>query len=241
MKLNQPYYRIARPDAFIEYCEDERYANDRSMLCRSYKMLENDLKKVFEFIEPCDDNLNAYSHRLYELLLRACTEFETNSKRILESNGYVFNGNPNITDYFKINKATKLSEYEVYLDYWRPNRKLVKPFDNWNNGQHSLRWYQSYNLVKHDRQANFACASFENVINSVAAVLVILYAQFDFLTITPYQANKIYLTTTDGDMVTIAETIFEVVKPKSWSEEEKYQFDWSQLKTNENPFRKYNF
>lgn len=37
-------------------------------------------------------------------------------------------------------------------------------------------------------------------------------------------------------MVTIAETIFEVVKPKSWLEEEKYQFDWSQLKIEENPF-----
>lgn len=83
MKLNQPFYRIARPDAFIEYCEDERYANDRSMLCRSYKILENDLKKVFEYIEPCDDNLSTYSHRLYELLLRACTELKLIVKEYL--------------------------------------------------------------------------------------------------------------------------------------------------------------
>ena len=50
---------------------------------------ELDFKKVFEYIEPSDINLEVYSHRLYELLLRAATECETNFTSILKDNDYI--------------------------------------------------------------------------------------------------------------------------------------------------------
>ena len=89
MGLQKPYYRIMRPlggSLFCEYIYDKRYATDRSGLCRAYQILENDLKTIFEFIEPNDDNCKSYSHRTYELFLRSATEFETNCKRILTAN-----------------------------------------------------------------------------------------------------------------------------------------------------------
>ena len=47
-----------------------------------------DLNEIFDFVEPSNDNTSVYSHRIYELLLRAATEFESNCKGILKANGY---------------------------------------------------------------------------------------------------------------------------------------------------------
>ena len=246
MSINKPYYRIYRPllnkamKPSDFYFEDERYANDRSMLCRSYKILENDLKVLFEYVEPCDNNLHTTSFRLYELLLRSCTELETNCKRILEANGYNLGSCPSMSDYCKVEYATKLSEYEAVLDYWRPNRRVLKPFENWSTSQ-SLSWYQAYNQVKHDRQVNFEKACLDNVINAVAGVLIILNSQFDFLTLTPYQANTFYFQV-EGEVggITFAESLFEINKPE-WADFNKYDFDWSNLKHSQDSFQQFNF
>lgn len=61
------------------------------------------IKKHETYIEPSDDNKDTYSHRIYELYLRTCTEFEANAKFILKSNGY--NNAKRILDYWKLNKA----------------------------------------------------------------------------------------------------------------------------------------
>ena len=242
MRIDRPFYRIIRPGVFVEYCEDRRYAEDRIMLCRAFKLLEDDLKRLFEYVEPCDENFNTYSHRIYELLLKASTEFETNAKQILKSNGYNFSGrNLNITDYFKINAATKLSEYEVFLDFWRPTRKVIMPFSEWNGQNQSLSWYQGYNKVKHDRQYNFCEASLQNVIKAIAGVLVILYAQFDFHALTVYSLGSPIFTDNDGFGTPIVESMFGIKRPNSWTEEEKYSFEWNSLKNEQYPFQTYSF
>lgn len=38
-----------------------------------YKLIEDDLLSICEFIEPTDANKETYSHRIYELFLRVCT------------------------------------------------------------------------------------------------------------------------------------------------------------------------
>jgi Lhr-like helicase len=139
MSMSKPYFRITRESVngsqgFCKYALDNRYADDRGTLCRSYKMLENDMKKVFEYVEPCDDNLQVYSHRIYELFLRSATEFESNCKGILKANDYSKTRNLNINDYYKINRATKLNEYEVYINIWKPTRKQIRPFEDWEKG-----------------------------------------------------------------------------------------------------------
>jgi len=76
-----------------------------------------------------DGNQNVYSHRLYEMLLRTCTEFENNCKGILKDNGYV-SQNLNIKDYYKINAASKLNEYEIKLNVWSPCPKYLNLLQN---------------------------------------------------------------------------------------------------------------
>jgi hypothetical protein len=241
--INQPYYRIARPmlsDDFSygRYVLDRRYASDRSMLCRAYRMLEDDLKIIFEFVEPSDDNCLTYSHRIYELLLRAATEFETNCKGILDANGYIKNGNLSIIDYYKIEKAIRASKYEIYLDIWRPERKKIVPFKGWATG-HKLEWYAAYNDVKHGRQIKFCRANIANLLNSVAAVYIILFAQFGVFSFNPYQQINMVEDNDDGSIFS-GESIFGIIPP-SWLQEGKYDFDWEKLKKQPSPFLQYNF
>ena len=82
MSLVKPYFRIIRPQLDGNYAQhinnfyatDVEYASDRIQLIRAFDLLVEDLRKIFSFIEPTDSNKTAYSHRNYELLLRACTE-----------------------------------------------------------------------------------------------------------------------------------------------------------------------
>ena len=67
---------------------DPRYAQDPEHYVRAYLLLQKDLEELFDYVEPSDQNLNCYSYRTHELLLRACVEVEANCKAILLENGY---------------------------------------------------------------------------------------------------------------------------------------------------------
>ncbi|MFO0478639.1 MAG: hypothetical protein ACK50L_07690 [Bacteroidota bacterium] len=241
MSINKPYFRIYRPGVFADYCTDIKNAENCAMLCRAYNLLENDLRKIFEYVEPCKHNLNTYSHRMYELFLRASTEFESNAKGILKANGYSKKDRDmKIRDYLKLDLATKLSEYQLEIGFWRPNKMVITPFAKWKEG-HSLKWYQDYNAVKHNRDANFHLATLENTLESVAAVLAILYAQFDFNTLTSHMANPVIMQTDNENITPQSDTMFQVIKPHTWTADQKYQFDWVVLKSNNEPFQKFPF
>lgn len=246
MSITKPYFRIMRPtvrkpgmtsdDLYSEYILDRRYSADRFMLCSGYKILEQDLKTLFEYIEPSNDNLSTYSHRTYELLLRASTEFETNCKQILNANSYSSSRSLNIIDYNKLNPAMRLSDYSVVLNFWRPGQKIIKPFDNWSIS-HTLNWYQAYNNVKHDRHINFHDASLENTIYAVAAVYTILFAQFSVFSFNPYQQISMY-EENDDNSIFMGESIFSIKQP-IWIDADRYDFDWNLLKGAANPFERY--
>ena len=249
MGINKPYYRIIRPfssdgsphDYQTSWEKDfpahPRYANDRQELWRAYMLIEKDLLRLFEYVEPSDDNIQTYSHRIYELLLRAATEFETNCKRILEANGYSRRRNLDIRDYFKINKSSKLGDYAVLLNAWYPQKKLLTPFKEWARGQFSLPWYQSYNSVKLDRYKEFKKASLSNVLFAVAAVYVILFSQFAFFAGVP-SYRFFYRVDDDEGTISTPEHIFEV-KPPKWSAEDIYEFDWYLIKDDPEPFARF--
>ena len=109
MPITRPYHRIWRPvkgydwsdtvislddnnepKVTLDYLYDDRFANQnvKKSLITATRMILRDLNSLYDYIEPSDDNLGVYSHRIYELLLRTATEFETNCKGILKANGY---------------------------------------------------------------------------------------------------------------------------------------------------------
>lgn len=144
---------------------------------RSYKaalqLLYRDLETLFEYVEPCDANLAVFSHRIYELYLRACTEFEALCKDVLGlSNG-------NIKDYEAVQQKLDVARYSAALNLWQPGSKHLSPFAAWQaNPAEPLTWYRDYNSVKHNRNAEFAKANLGNMILAVTAVHCLFRAAY---------------------------------------------------------------
>lgn len=265
MFLKKPYFRIWRngegdtvwpeDDELLPYILDPRYCQERTSLCRAYKMLEQDLEILFEYIEPCDANKLTHSHRTFELMLRACTEFEANCKGILKANGY----NPtkrdkarriiarssdewNINDYWKVNKVIKLSDYKVNLQSWYPSPLQLQPFRNWHgvtSGQR-LNWYQAYNEAKHNRDTKFERSNFENTIEAIAGLLCVLFAQFNMHTTSPSRPATTLYVDPSGGMLPLEGSMFDIT-PSTWTPAESYDFDWRTLKLDPNPYEKFSF
>ncbi len=249
--LDKPFWRIIRPmanDLYYEDLKSPQYFDpfntlDGINLIRSYHLLEEEMYDLFDYIEPSDRNLQCYSHRMQSLLLKAATEFEASSKAILESNSYTKPNNWNITDYYKINQAAKLSDYEVYIPIWNGNKfKNFKPLEEWSTG-HTLQWYKDYNLAKHDRTKNFEKASLENVVCAVASVFCIVFSQFNIYTFSPH--NLIYQVNEGNgtDIISHDSCRLQIKLPfaGSWSEGEHYDFFWTALKDEQNRYQEYKF
>lgn len=243
-----PFRRIARPFAGNDWNwtgpgsietsyvrQDGFKAPDRLSLIRSFRLLNDDLARIFEFVEPDGRNSEAFSHRSYELLLRACTEVESHCKAILRANSL---SEPtkrpfwNQSNYRQIDGAMKLSGYKVRLPIWTadptanadPMANAVgsdfAPFAVWATS--APGWWNAYNAVKHDRSQNLPEASLIHTVEAVSAVAILLAAQFGPGCHTEVtDAFGSFITSDDG-YVTVAPH-FEI-SPPSWPEGDRYDF-----------------
>jgi hypothetical protein len=144
---------------------------------RAFLLLQKDLDRLFDFIEPADNNVKTYSYRTHELLLRSCVEVEANCKAILGENGYHRAGDWNVGDYKKIELSHRLSSYRVKLPVWRGTDAVRRPFAAWSTGG-ALDWYTAYNVTKHDRHSAFEQATVRHVLDAVCGLVALLAAQF---------------------------------------------------------------
>ena len=183
MALNNPYYRIYRPsirhNSFDNltsgYVRDVQFIPEaeRMSMLMAARLIVDDFEQLFEFIEPHTSNENVFSHRIYELLLRTCTEVESCCKGILHANDHAANS---MDDYKKIEQATHLSDYVVQYTNWFPSHYSVQPFSSWATGG-SLSWYKAYNDVKHNRWQNFTQANLKNLLDAISGLLCVIYTQ----------------------------------------------------------------
>ncbi|MEW6172200.1 MAG: hypothetical protein AB1510_03930 [Bacillota bacterium] len=238
MPLPKPYFRIYRPGS-SGYERDPRYADDRISLCRGFALIESDLKRIFEYVEPADNNLQTYSHRIYELFLRACTEFEANCKGILDANEYRKSSNYNIEDYCKLETSSRLSDYKTVLYIWKSRCKTFEPFREWKSSR-TLSWYQAYNTVKHNRETHFNYASLENLLNSIAGLFCVLYSQFSNDAFFKYTDTGSFYSDEEGYCF-VDDSVFGIKWPDTWTSDERYAFNWNTLSKDTSPFEQYNF
>lgn len=96
MTITNSYYRTCRQfsdgsyasSGKAKYIERPEFAQDAAHYVRAFLLIQKDLINLFDYIEPSDQNLQTYSFRIHELLLRTCVEVEANFKAILRENGY---------------------------------------------------------------------------------------------------------------------------------------------------------
>ena len=261
MSFNKPFHRnyramIERPNSGYSswaYIVDKEYSVAPEHYTRAFIIIQEDIRKLFEFIEPADINLQTYSYRIHELFMRICMEIEANFKAILRENIYTPTyksgqriGQPknenewNIKDFKKVNKTHHLDSYFVEYPIWNGGKNRFQPFIDWQT-EDSLSWYKAYNECKHDRYEKFILGNFENLLNSFAALLALLSSQFRDESFSPggqvlgVNSDSYY----DGDFG--LGDFLKIEFPTNWTEEEKYDFNWTDLKKENSRFEKIDY
>lgn len=239
MAILKPYKRTVRQltDSSYDnsgnsnYIRHPDYAKSPERYIRSFLLIQNDIQKLFEYVEPVDQNKRAYSYRIHELFVRVCIEIEANFKAILRENGYSKDASKlTMKDYWLVEKTHKLSEYEVFLPRWEGVFGRYRPYRNWAVSS-KLPWYTYYNNVKHDIHTNFMHANIKNLIEAACGLVALLSSQFlnqDF-------ANEDYLVVggiNDG-MEPAVGGLFRVKYPE-WDEADRYGFSWGSIKNIQN-------
>ena len=197
------------------------------------RLIIDDFERLFEYIEPHTNHENVFSHRIYELLLRTCTEVESCCKGILTANGH---GANNMDDYRKIEQATHLSHYIIHYTNWFPSVYICQPFAGWA-AENPLPWYRAYNDVKHNRRQSFHLASIKNLLDAIGGLLCIIHAQIGNDVQMAFASN-IYIQADGVEEVNVRSFKIE---PYHVPEAERYDFVWNNLITDPNRFQRFLF
>ncbi|MFX4083759.1 hypothetical protein ACKU27_01505 [Sphingobium yanoikuyae] len=259
MPISKPFYRTVRgmkdgPNSGYSgwaYIEDQKYADSPGHYTRALLLILDDLRAIFEFVEPSDEGREAFSYRIHALLMRTCIEIEANFKAILDANSFTppVRRPLSIRDFRKIDATHHLSSYEAMLPMWNGASPTIRPFEPWRSfrGEEApqqgvpLPWYQAYNASKHSRRQAFKRANLWTLIEAVTALLIVVTSQFKTST---FEAGPDHLITSGENYYPHEESIgsmFRIKYPDDWEDEEIYDFNWSSLKMENDRFGKIDY
>ena len=248
MGLTKPYKRTIRQlkdgsytnSGNSQYIKHPDYANSPEKYIRSFLLIQDDVQKLFEYVEPADKNKETYSYRIHELFIRVCIEVEANCKTILRENGYSIKKERwwNMSDYRLIEKIYKLSQYEIKLPRWSGKYGCYKPFSKWAENK-ELNWYRYYNGIKHDIHLNFRHANIKNLIKAMCGLVALLSSQFlneDFFP----NVGCLALEGSPDGMESAVGDYFRVKYP-DLDEKDRYDFEWQKIKDNPDVIQCHNY
>lgn len=151
----------------------------QTMAVNQLGALKQILLSIFDTTYPAADNLKSYGQIVKNLLVLSCIEVETQLKGVFKANESVPKNNYTTKDYIKLKDILHLDKYHIRYPYY-PQLKSFAPFKNWttNSPTKSLKWYDSYNAIKHNGELEFSRATLENAILAFSAVAILIKAQY---------------------------------------------------------------
>lgn len=147
-----------------------------------YIILENDVLAMEQYVAFADANLETYSNQFLKMLQIICSEIDALLKILC---GYYDSSvdkdkNKNMNFYKKTIKKyyPQLSEATVTIKR-RDNISEIQPWKNIISDK-KLGWWDDYTQIKHNRmgrensdQCNYMKANLKNILNSLAALMII--------------------------------------------------------------------
>jgi hypothetical protein len=230
------------------YLLHPKYAKDPWHYVRAFLLIQQDVLELFSYVEPSDTNLRTYSHRIQQLLMRSCVEIEANFTAIFLDNEYskaTSGQNLNIGDYKLINLSHRLSAYQVRIPGWKGEYGIRQPFAPWLSGC-VLPWYKDYNKSKHNRHENFHLATFGSMIDAFCGLNILLSAQFMDEEYGPGSkslsiSGASYTYEGGDEMEPSIGGMLRVKFPVDWPADERYQFTWADISSQDDPFENFNY
>ncbi len=146
--------------------------------CAAARILLDELFAIFRTVEPRKENFSVFGHSIRNLLMLSCMEIEAGWVAVLKENG-MSKTRYSTTDYVKLCDLMVLPFFEFNLPQC-PDLGTIRPFEGWcaTAPTQSLDFYHAYNSTKHDRGANFECASLEIAYKAFAGCVIMILAQF---------------------------------------------------------------
>ena len=174
MEIGIKYRHIWKPlmlnhiETELDFSVAEAYRAKRDL-----GILVQKLQEILLFVEPSPEGLKSYSHKARELLFLACSDLECSLKK------YHFDRNQRMKNYIKLMEYIDLTKYKLSLVGYANPYKCC-PFENWNKDEpsKSIAWYDAYNQIKHNIDANFHLATLENCINAIAANIILFAVRY---------------------------------------------------------------
>ena len=141
---------------------------------RYYILLENKFITTLNYVELTEDNFSTYSVEYAHQMLSIGSELDTFFKIYCN---FPLENRKSINDYTKsiLNTYPEIKTQKIQV----LNTDIqLAPYVEWqnfnpNSPKNVLRWWDSYNAIKHNRQENLKCASMGNVITSLSALYLI--------------------------------------------------------------------
>lgn len=135
-----------------------------------YLSIEEDIDRLFRYIEPSEDNFSTYSVELTRLYLAICSELDVILKaycKLLDDDSKA----SRINEYAELINASNKDISIASLNLQR-FRLAITPFSDWEKSI-TPKWWKKYNGVKHNRDINFRDANLGNVLNSFAGLYLL--------------------------------------------------------------------
>lgn len=231
--ISKPFYRTVRQldngsyanAGRAQYINRDDYAVNPLSDIRAYLILQNEYVTLLEYIEPADKNEGVYSLRIRDLLIRICTEVESNLKAIIRANQYSTPENMwKMADYQRVEKSHFLSRYEIISPVWGGSNNVHVPYAEWASmGQQALPWYTAYNKCKHDRGTNLSEATFSHLTDAISGLLILLSAQYYTETMT---GSNYLIAETGSDSYEYGIGQYFKIKFPTIPREERYSFPY---------------
>ena len=131
-----------------------------------YQHIESKFMNVSSFVYFDQSNFNVYSYEFVSLLQNIGAEIDVLFKQIC---GYPSERNKNMNNYKRdvLHSYPNIKDEKVNVSYFDIQ---IQPFGELET---SMKWWKSYNLIKHDRLVNISEANLENILSALAALFLL--------------------------------------------------------------------
>lgn len=150
---------------------------------KQYLALEKEFINIGRYITIEPDNYHTYSVMLQKFILEVGSEIDNVMKELCDLVG---KENITISEYYEpiTTEFPNLTNQEIVINGYE-----IKPFDGWNASQpsKSLKFWNKYNSIKHNRITNKKEASLETAIMALGGLFILEM----------YEINRIYLNDSD--------------------------------------------
>ena len=140
------------------------------------------MELLSRYIEFCEPNFQVFSIELAHLLFAAASDVDVVAKLLSKRiEPAALHGNINNYKTVLVPAIPDLPHTEIFVPRYGLS---FKPWLNWADDKNP-EWWQSYNNVKHNRDAHFKKATLKNALNALGALLILTFHLYSRTLATP--------------------------------------------------------